>query len=108
MPKTLAEKLKELPKNPGVYIFKDPKGLILYVGKANQLKNRVRSYFKKDAGHDSPRIQHMISQIADLDYVLTSNELESLILENNFIKQFQPKYNVQMRDDKNYIFLKIN
>jgi excinuclease ABC subunit C len=107
MPKTLAEKLIELPQKPGVYIFKDAKGLFLYVGKAVKLKNRVNSYFKDHIDHDA-RIKLMISQIRDLDYVVTDNEVESLVLENNFIKQHKPKYNVRMRDDKNYLFIKIN
>src|SRR3989338_7361217 len=80
------QKLKELPTRPGVYIFKDAKGLFLYVGKAINLKNRVRSYFARSSdlasGRMTGRIQHMISQIADLDYVLTDNEVESLVLEN--------------------------
>ncbi|MEO8065460.1 MAG: excinuclease ABC subunit UvrC [Candidatus Doudnabacteria bacterium] len=109
MPKTLADKLNDLPQKPGVYIFKDAKGLVLYVGKAIKLKNRVSSYFKKGGGDNrGPRIELMISQIADLDYTITDNELESLILEKNFIKQLKPKYNVDLRDDKNYLFLKIN
>lgn len=103
------KKLADLPQKPGVYIFKNSKGLVLYVGKAVKLKNRVSSYFKKDAGGDrGPRIQLMISQIADLDYVVTDNELESLILEKNLIKQLKPKYNVDLRDDKNYLFIKIS
>src|SRR3989344_9602262 len=104
----LSEKLADLPKKPGVYTFKGAKGLVLYVGKAVNLRNRVSSYFKKDAGLGSVRIQNMISQIADLDYVITDNELESLVLENNFIKEMRPKYNVMLRDDKNYLFIKIN
>ncbi len=109
MNEVLARKLKDLPQKPGVYIFKDAKGLVLYVGKAVRLKSRVASYFKKDAGYDrGPRIQLMISQIVDMDFTITDNETESLILEKNFIKQLKPKYNVDLRDDKNYIFLKIN
>ncbi|HEV8601675.1 MAG TPA: excinuclease ABC subunit UvrC [Patescibacteria group bacterium] len=108
MNEILAKKLKDLPQKPGVYIFKDAKGLFLYVGKGIKLKNRVSSYFRKDAREGSPRIQYMISQIKDLDYVVTDNEVESLVLENNFIKQIKPKYNVRLRDDKNYLFLKIN
>ncbi len=107
MQKALAQKISELPQKPGVYMFKDDRGLLLYVGKANKLKNRVSSYFRKDAGYDR-RIELMISQIADVDYTVVNNELEALVLENNFIKQLKPKYNVRLRDDKNYIFLKIN
>jgi excinuclease ABC subunit C len=108
MEKLLVDKIKELPQKPGVYLFKDAAGLLLYVGKAIKLKNRVSSYFRKDAGQGSPRILSMISKIHDFDYVVTDNEVESLVLENNFIKQFQPKYNVRMRDDKNYLFIKIS
>lgn len=104
----LTEKLNKLPSKPGVYIFKNAKGLFLYVGKAINLHNRVRSYFMKDAGLSSTRIQSMVSQISDLDYTVTDNELESLLLENNFIKQLRPKYNVRLRDDKNYVFIKIS
>lgn len=105
--KTLAQKIQELPQLPGVYVFKDAKGLVLYVGKAVRLKSRVSSYFRENAHDTSSRIGRMVSQIADLDYTVTDNEVESLILENNFIKQFRPKYNVRLRDDKNYIFIKI-
>jgi excinuclease ABC subunit C len=108
MQKTVAQKIKELPSKPGVYLFKDDNGIVIYVGKAIKLKNRVSSYFRKDAGAGSIRIQNMITKIRDFDYAVTDNEVESLILENNFIKQFRPKYNVQMRDDKNYLFIKIN
>ncbi len=102
-------KLADLPQRPGVYIFKDQAGAVLYVGKAVKLKTRVSSYFKKDGGDNrGPRIQLMIAQIADLDYTVTDNEPESLILENNYIKQLKPKYNVMLRDDKNYLFIQIN
>jgi excinuclease ABC subunit C len=109
MSKLLTQKIQELPKKPGVYIFKDIKGLVLYVGKAINLRSRVGSYFKKDGGDNrGPRIELMISQIRDLDYTVTDNEHESLILEKNFISQLKPKYNVDLRDDKNYLFIKIN
>jgi excinuclease ABC subunit C len=109
MKKALIQKIEELPQKPGVYQFFDDRGDLLYVGKANKLKNRVSSYFKKDYNHNrGPRIDLMISLIADLKYTVVTNELEALVLENNFIKNLKPKYNVRMRDDKNYIFLKIN
>ena len=109
MRKELSQKIADLPKKPGIYIFKDSNGMILYVGKAVNLHNRVSSYFRKDAEVErGPRIQLMISQITDLDYAVTDNEVESLILEKNFIKQLKPKYNVDLRDDKNYLFVKIN
>ena len=103
----LKEKLRNLPPKPGVYLFKDGNGEILYVGKAKNLRNRVRSYFLKNGGH-LPRTSIMIGQIADLDFVVVSSEVESLILENNFIKQNKPRFNVRLRDDKNYLFIKID
>jgi len=108
MQKTIAQKIKELPQSPGVYIFKDRAGTVLYVGKAVKLRNRVSSYFRKDGGKGSQRIQSMIAQIHGFDFAVTDNELESLVLENNFIKDFRPKYNVRMRDDKNYLFIRVN
>ena len=108
MRKQLEQKIHDLPQKPGVYQFFDAEGNLLYVGKAVKLKNRVLSYFRKDGGASSTRIQLMITQIADLNYTVTDNEVESLVLENNFIKQLQPKYNVRLRDDKNYLFIKIN
>ncbi|MDP4001160.1 MAG: excinuclease ABC subunit UvrC [bacterium] len=108
MLKSLQQKIKELPLKPGVYIFKDSAGLILYVGKANKLKHRVESYFRKNYENRSRRISMMVKQITSLDFVITTNESEALILENNFIKRLQPKYNVALKDDKNYQFIKIN
>ncbi len=99
--------LKNLPASPGVYLFKNLGGEVLYVGKAKNLKNRVRSYFQKGQNHE-PRIALMISQIQKIDYIIVSSELESLILENNLIKQYRSRFNVRMRDDKNYQFIKID
>ncbi len=104
---TLVQKLKTLPGKPGVYIFKNSRGDVLYVGKAKNLKNRVKNYFAKLADRE-PRIEILISQIADLDYVIVSNETESLMLETNLIKEYLPTFNVLMRDDKNYQYLKID
>ncbi|HBG81924.1 TPA: excinuclease ABC subunit C [candidate division CPR2 bacterium] len=102
----LREKANNLPQKPGVYIFKDGKGKVLYVGKAIRLKNRVISYFgKPDLAR--PQITVMMAQAEALDYVIVSSEVEALITENNFIKRFRPKYNIRMRDDKNYLFIKI-
>ncbi len=100
--KTLDAKLKNLPKKPGVYLFKGASGEVLYVGKAKNLKNRIKSYFYQ--GKESL----MLRQIGDLDYIIVSNETESLILENNLIKQYRPRFNVRLRDDKNYQFIKID
>lgn len=102
----LRERLKALPTKPGVYIFKDQHQNILYVGKALSLRHRVRSYFR-DRGQ-SPKVARMVSQIADFEYTVTASELEALILECNLIKEHRPKYNVQMKDDKSYPYLRIS
>jgi excinuclease ABC subunit C len=95
-----------LPKSPGVYLMKDGRGGVLYVGKANRLNDRVRSYFQKGADHP-PKTARMVEQIAVIDYIVTGSELEALILENNLIKKHRPRFNVILRDDKNYPFLRL-
>lgn len=102
----LKEKLKNLPDNPGVYIMKDALNDILYIGKAISLKNRVRQYFRNSGGH-SQRIILMTEKVHDLDIILTDSELEALILECNLIKKHRPKYNVLLKDDKSYSFIKV-
>ena len=102
----LAEKLETLPVRPGVYMFKDTEGHVLYVGKARVLRDRVRSYFQAARPVD-PQRGDMVSQIADLDLVLTDTEMEALALENNFIKRHQPRFNILLRDDKNHPYLKL-
>ena len=102
----LKEKLQNLPKKPGCYIFKDKSGRILYVGKATVLRNRVRSYFQKSRPAN-PRLQLMISKIADVEILVVDTEIEALILENNLIKDRKPKFNVDLRDDKSYPFIRI-
>lgn len=101
---TLKEKIANLPLEPGVYIYKDAKGIILYVGKAKKLRNRVRSYFQ-ERSIQSGRIQTMVQKIADLEVIVTDSEAEALILENNLIKQNHPRYNVLLRDDKTYPYI---
>src|SRR5690625_1005068 len=86
------EKVDHLPLSPGVYMFKDRKGRRLYIGKAKQLRNRVRSYFQNSGGHDG-RIRVMVKKISDLEVIVTDSESEALILENNLIKKHQPRYN---------------
>lgn len=98
------EKVDNLPLSPGVYMFKDKKDRLLYVGKAKRLRNRVRSYFQDSSDHDG-RIRVMISKIEDLEVIVTDSEAEALILENNLIKKHQPRYNILYRDDKTYPYI---
>lgn len=101
------DKLQRLPANSGVYRFYNARGTLIYIGKAKQLKSRVRSYFQKGADH-SPKTQSMVRQIADFDYIITDNEREALILETNLIKEKKPKYNILARDDKRYPWIGIS
>lgn len=100
------EELKKLPNKPGVYIMHDKDDTILYVGKAINLHNRVRSYFKENIGR-GPQIDKMVSLIARFEYIVTDSELEALILENNLIKEHSPKYNTLLKDDKTYPYIKV-
>ncbi len=100
------EELKKLPKEPGVYIMRDDKDVILYVGKAVNLHNRVRSYFRENIGR-GPMIDKMVSLIARFEYIVTDSELEALVLENNLIKENSPKYNTLLKDDKTYPYIKV-
>ena len=100
------EELKKLPKNPGVYIMHDANDSIIYVGKAVNLHNRVRSYFRKIVGR-GPQIDKMVEQIARFEYIVTDSELEALVLENNLIKEHSPKYNTMLKDDKTYPYIKV-
>jgi excinuclease ABC subunit C len=102
----LKEKLETLPGQPGVYLFKDGKGAVLYVGKARVLRDRVRQYFQPGRPADVWR-DALVAEIADVDMVLTDTEMEALALENNFIKRHQPRFNVLLRDDKNHPYLKL-
>ena len=102
----IKEKLKKAPDQPGVYIFKDGDGKVLYVGKASSLRNRVRSYFQRSSDQ-SPRISAMIPRIRDIDWITTATEVEALLYESNLIKEHQPKYNVDLRDSKTYPLIKI-
>jgi excinuclease ABC subunit C len=102
----LQEKLDALPTKPGVYLMKDAQGTILYVGKAVNLRARVRSYFHASASY-SPKIGRLVAGIADIDFIVTASELEALILESNLIKRHKPKYNVRLKDDKRYPYIKV-
>ena len=100
------EELKKLPGKPGVYIMHDASDAIIYVGKAINLHNRVRSYFRKIVGR-GPQIDKMVQQIVRFEYIVTDSELEALVLENNLIKEHEPKYNTMLKDDKTYPYIKV-
>lgn len=102
----VAEKLKLLPDSPGVYIMKDARGKIIYVGKAIVLKNRVRQYFQSSR-NQAPKVRAMVSHVADFETIMTANEVESLILEANLIKKHRPRYNIRLKDDKSYPYVKV-
>jgi len=106
MKPVVQEKLKLIPHNPGVYLMKSTKGTIIYVGKAKNLKKRVSSYFSRN-NFDHPRTEVLVSRIANLDYIVTRSELDALILEDTLIKKHRPKFNVSLKDDKRYPYLKI-
>ena len=101
----IEQKLKTLPDNPGVYLMKNSSGKIIYVGKAVVLKNRVRQYFRKT--DKTARIENMVSQIDDFEYIITDTEDEALILECTLIKKYKPKFNVLLKDDKTYPYIKV-
>lgn len=106
MKSEVEQKLKTLPKTPGVYLMKNAQGKIIYVGKALTLKNRVSSYFQH--GRKDPKTAALVAEIADFDYILVSTELEALILECNMIKRYSPYYNIMLRDDKHYPYIRID
>ena len=99
--------LNSLPHKPGIYLMKDAQGTILYVGKAISLYNRVRSYFQESTDL-SPKNRSMVAKIDDIEFLVVKNEVEALVLESNYIKQYRPKYNVLMRDDKSYPYIKVS
>jgi len=100
-------RIQKLPHSPGVYLFKDEAGTVIYVGKALDLCRRVRSYFQKPELHP-PRVRALVEKIAALSYVLTDSESEAFVLESNLIKEYSPRYNVQFKDDKHYPYLRLN
>ena len=99
--------LNSLPHKPGIYLMKDAQGTILYVGKAISLYNRVRSYFQESSAL-SPKNRSMVAKIEDIEFLVVKNEVEALVLESNYIKQYRPKYNVLLRDDKSYPYIKVS
>jgi excinuclease ABC subunit C len=102
----LKTKLEQLPPGSGCYIFKDARGKVIYVGKAKSLKARVRSYFQK-VGPADPKTAALVAKVADLDLLLTDNESEALILEANLVREYRPRYNITLKDDKRYPYLKV-
>ena len=100
------EELKKLPTCPGVYMHKDRLGTVIYVGKAINLRNRVRQYFRNSSQH-SPKVRSMVSNIAEFDYITCGTEMEALILECNLIKKYMPKYNILLKDDKTYPYIEV-
>src|ERR1043166_7188451 len=102
----LREKVAQLPLAPGVYLYKDGGGRVIYVGKAKILRHRVRSYFSDDKLADV-KTGTLISEARDVDYILVDNEKEALALENNLIKQYKPRFNILLRDDKTYPYIKL-
>ena len=102
----LKEKAAQLPALPGVYLYKDVHGTVIYVGKAKSLRNRVRSYFVEERLADA-KTGSLISEATDVDYILVDNEKEALALENNLIKQYKPRFNILLRDDKTYPYIKL-
>ena len=103
----LEEELKNLPAQPGVYIMHGKNDIVIYVGKAKILKNRVRQYFRSIEKH-TPKVKAMVSNISRFEYIVTGSEIEALVLECNLIKKYRPKYNILLKDDKNYPYIKVN
>ena len=104
--KHLYEKLANLSRKPGVYLYKDKNGDVIYIGKAKVLRNRVRSYFQDSRGID-PKTQHLVSRIHDLETIITDTEVEALILEANLVKEHKPRYNINLKDDKSFPFIRV-
>ena len=103
---SLDEKISSFPARPGVYLFKDVKGAVIYVGKAKDLRTRIANYF--GAGRDTrPQVEFLVKRARDLDYVVTDTEKEALLLENTLIKQHHPRYNIHFKDDKTYLSIRI-
>ncbi|MFQ5722232.1 MAG: GIY-YIG nuclease family protein, partial [Candidatus Aminicenantales bacterium] len=100
--KSLKDKLKVLPSKPGIYLFKNSQGSVLYIGKARSLKDRVKSYFQATA---EAKVKNILAETADLDFILTDSAKEASFLENNLIRRYQPKFNLRLKDDKSFPYL---
>lgn len=103
----LREKTGKLTTSPGVYLMKNKNSEIIYIGKAKNLKNRVTSYFREHPDH-TPKVAAMVSNVYDYDFIVTDNEYEALLLECSLIKQHKPKYNILLKDDKGYHYIRIS
>ena len=106
MNESIAKTLAVLPDKPGVYIMRDEHGKIIYIGKAVVLKNRVRSYFRNLASH-TVKVKALVAKVAEIETIVTDSEVEALILECNLIKKHRPRYNIMLKDDKTYPYLKV-
>jgi excinuclease ABC subunit C len=106
-PERVAQRLQAAPRAPGVYFFKDARGMVIYVGKAANLRQRIGSYFHK-GGDERPKVEIMLREIADIEWLVTDNEVEALFLEDVQIKRLQPRYNARLKDDKNYPYLRLD
>ena len=102
---SLRKKAAGLPQKPGIYFFKDCRDTVIYIGKARALRDRVKSYFASTA--DS-KVDHILAETCDIDFILTGSEREAAFLENNFIRQHQPKFNLRLKDDKSFPYLKVS
>src|SRR5438105_987209 len=103
---TIKRRLQAVPDTPGVYMFRDSKTQVIYVGKALRLRDRLRSYFTPGYA-ETARVSELIRRATDFEFVTTANEVEALVLENNLIKNYRPRFNIRLKDDKNYLYLKL-
>ena len=103
----LLEQVQQLPRSPGVYLYKDERGRVIYVGKALDLRQRVRSYFQNTPSNSSYRLKALVGNIASISYIVTDSEEEAFMLESNLIKEYSPRYNIQFKDDKHYPYLRL-
>src|SRR5437879_8134384 len=103
---TIRRRLRAVPDSPGVYLLRDSSGLVIYVGKALRLRDRLRSYFTPGYAQ-TPRLADLLRKVFDFEFVVAANEVEALVLECNLIKHYRPRYNIRLKDDKNYLYLKL-
>src|SRR5690349_11957531 len=108
MTSLIEEKLSALPPSPGCYVFRDHEGEVLYVGKAKSLRSRVRSYFQDSNSDTRAFLPHLLRKVTDFETIVTKSEKEAAILENHLIKEQKPRYNVKLRDDKEYLSLRLS